>query len=376
MMSSKQDSLFRRRPATLLGCILLSSMLFACKHNNNNMAKALWVANANNVIEYLPSQLAGGTSAAVPHRTITSAAIGEPQGVTFDAAGNLWVMDPGAKVNGVATPALLKFSAAQLAALGTNAAPDPAATFTSTALAFPQQSVFDAKGNQWVSDHNNNTILVFSSAQLMATGVAATIPVVVISSAAFNGPLGLVFDAAGNLWVANNGGVPGPNMTMSAAGTTIVEFQAAHLPMVPASGMLTPTLAPDVTLSDNGAGSVQSPWALAVDAAGNLWSSNSGAPFSLVAFSKAMQMTTGAPTPTITISPAMVGGIPSLDGTNGLCFDTAGNAAATNSANAFGVSFYTKGQLMTGAPVPNTFIVGAATTQGALAGCNFGTLAN
>jgi hypothetical protein len=65
-----------------------------------------------------------------------------------------------------------------------------------------------------------------------------------------------------------------------------------------------------------------------------------------------------------------------LDGTNGLCFDTAGNAAATNSANAFGVSFYTKGQLMTGAPVPNTFIVGAATMQGALAGCNFGTLAN
>jgi hypothetical protein len=40
------------------------------------------------------------------------------------------------------------------------------------------------------------------------------------------------------------------------------------------------------------------------------------------------------------------------------------------------VSFYSKGQLMTGAPVPNTFIVGAATMQGALAGCNFGTLAN
>src|SRR3979411_3242432 len=85
MMSSKQGSLFRRRPATLLGCVLLSAMLFACKHNNNNMTKALWVANANNVIEYLPSQLAGGMSAAAPHRTITSAAIGEPQGGTFDA---------------------------------------------------------------------------------------------------------------------------------------------------------------------------------------------------------------------------------------------------------------------------------------------------
>jgi sugar lactone lactonase YvrE len=375
MMSSKQVSAYRRRPATLLGCVLLSGMLFACKHTNNNM-KALWIANANNVIEYLPSQLVAGTSAAAPHRTISSAAIGEPQGVTFDAAGNLWVMDPGAMVNGAATPALLKFSAAQLAALGTNAAPDPVATFTSTMLNFPQQSVFDAHGNQWVSDHNNNTILVFSASQLMATGVSATVPVVVISSAAFNGPLGIVFDGAGNLWVANNGGVPGANDTMSAAGTTIVEFQAAHLPMVPASGMLTPTLPADVTLSDNGAGSVQSPWALAFDAMGNLWSSNSGAPFSLVAYSKAMQMATGAPTPTITISPTMVGGIPSLNATNGLCFDGAGNVAATNAADAFGVSFYSKGQLMTGAPVPNTFIVGAATMQGALAGCNFGTLAN
>jgi hypothetical protein len=89
-----------------------------------------------------------------------------------------------------------------------------------------------------------------------------------------------------------------------------------------------------------------------------------------------MQMATGAPTPTITINPTMVGGIPSLDATNGMCFDGAGNLAATNAADAFGVPFYTKGQLMTGAPVPSTFIVGAATMQGALAGCNFGTVAN
>ena len=118
-------------------------------------------------------------------------------------------MDPGATVNGAATPALLKFSAMQLAALKTSPNPEPTAIITSTALAFPQQSVFDGKGNQWVSDHNNNTILVFTAAQLMATGTNATVPAVVISSAAFNGPLGIVFDSAGNLWVANNGGVPG-----------------------------------------------------------------------------------------------------------------------------------------------------------------------
>jgi hypothetical protein len=65
-----------------------------------------------------------------------------------------------------------------------------------------------------------------------------------------------------------------------------------------------------------------------------------------------------------------------LDAPNGLCFDAAGNLAATNSANAFGVPFYLKAQLVTSAPVPNTFIVGAATTLEAPAGCNFGPLVN
>lgn len=85
---------------------------------------------------------------------------------------------------------------------------------------------------------------------------------------------------------------------------------------------------------------------------------------------------TAAPSPAVTLSPAMVNGTPSLDGPNGLCFNNVGNLAAANSANAFGVPFYTKNQLMTGAPIPNTFIVGAATTQDALAGCNFGPLVN
>jgi sugar lactone lactonase YvrE len=356
----------------------LSVAVIACKHNNNTPPKtALWIANGMNVLEYIPTQLAGGTSAAVPHITMTSPLVGTPQGVTFDAGGNLWVLDPGAKLSAAGTPAIMKFSAAQVAALKTNASPTPVLTITSTALAFPQQSVFDAQGNQWVSDHNNNSILVFSASQMMQTGTAATIPVVVITSAAFNGPLGIAFDSAGNLWVANNGGVPGAvEGTMSAAGTTIVEFTKPHLPTPPASGMLTPDLVPDVTLSDNGAMSVQSPWELAFDAKGNLWSSNSGGTFSLVEFAKASTLGSGAPTPAVTISSTMVGGIPSLDATNGLCFDSAGDIAATDAADAFGVPFYTKAQLMTGAPVPNTFIVGAATGLDAPAGCNFGPLVN
>ena len=355
-------------------------LLAACTKdmNNTTITKGLWVANGTTVLEYIPSQLTAGVVNAAPHVMITGGAVGTPQGVTFDSSGNLWVMDPGATVDGAAnTPALLKFSSTQLAALATTDSPAPVAIITSTSFAFPQQSVFDSKGNQWVTDHNNNTVLVFTASQLSATGTNATVPAVVLSSAAFNGPLGIVFDGSGNLWVANNGGVPVAGSTtgaMSATGTSIVEFAAAHLP-VPGSGMLTPDLTPDITLSDDGNNSIQGPWELALDATGNLWSSNSGGTFSLVEFAKASLAATGSPTPAVTIASSTDMGNATLSGTNGLCFDNLGGIAATSAATPFSIPFY-KAPLMSGALTPSTFIIGGATTLNAPAGCNFGTLVN
>jgi hypothetical protein len=374
------------RTSAVLAALLVSG-LSACGNGNSGTTapattapmvntKGLWIANGTNVLEYVPSQLAGGTSAALPHRTISSAAFGSPQGVTFDAHGNLWVMDPAGMVNGFPTPALFEFSAAQLAALAANPKPEPIATITSTALKFPQQSVFDSQGNQWVTDHNNDTVLVFTAAELARLGTNSTLPAVTISSAEFNGPLGIAFDAKGNLWVANNGGVPAANGATSPVGKTIVEFLAAHLSTPPATGMLTPYLTPDVVLSDDGHYSIQGPWALAFDSTGNLWSSNANPPFTLVEFSKTSLAMTGAAIPAVTLSPTMVNGYATLNAPNGLCFDNVGDLAATNSAGAFGIAFFTPTQLMTGAPVPHTFIVGAATTLNAPAGCTFGTLVN
>ncbi len=238
--------------------------------------------------------------------------------------------------------------------------------------------MFDKQGNQWVTDHNNNTILVFTSAQLAMTGTNALMPAVVISSPAFNGPLGIAFDSAGNLWIANNGEVPVAGSTTgatSAAGTSIVEFAAAHLPTVSTTGMLTPQLMPDITLTDNGQGSIQGPWELAFDSKGNLWSSNANAPFTLVEFAKANLGMSGTPMPAITISPTTVNGTQTLNATNGLCFDNLGDIAATNAVDAGSASFY-KAPLKTGALTPSSFIVGMATTLPAPAGCNFGPLVN
>ena len=364
------------------GCLLVTCVLLsACKHSSSSTvvmdSKGLWIANGANVVEYIPSQLTAGVAATVPHLAINSAEFGAPQGVTFDSAGNLWVMDVAGTVNGVKdTPALFKFSAAQLAALGTNAAPDPVATITATSMAAPQQSVFDAAGNQWVANHDANAILVFTAAQLALSGDNPTVPALTLSSPSFNGPLGIAFDSAGNLWVANNGGVAGANgAAASPAGTTIVEFAASHL-AVPATGTLTPDLTPDITLTDDGNGSIQAPLALAFDASGDLWSSNANAPSTLVEFSKAQLTASAMPVPAITISPVTDMGNVTLAAPNGLCFDPNGDLAAASSATPFGFPIYGKGQLATGAVIPSTFIVGAATTLNATAGCNFGPVVN
>jgi hypothetical protein len=362
-----------------LGALSLAAIVLGACNGSNNAApvgtKGLWIANGMTVLEYVPKQLGTGTSAAVPHLMIASASFGAPQGVTFDAKGNLWVMDPSGVVNGAATPALFEFSAAQLAALATNNAPDPVATITSTALNVPQQSVFDSQGNQWVADHDNNAVLVFTAAQLAMTGINNLTPAVAISSTDFNGPLGIAFDSTGDLWIANNGMVTANGIT-SPAGTTIVEFAAASLPAVPSTGTVAPALTPQIILSDDGATSIQSPWELAFDSAGNLWSSNSGAPFSLVEFAKASLAATGAPMPAVTISSMTVMGNATLAATNGLCIDDAGNVAATSSSLPFGLAYYAKDQLKTGAPTPDTFFVGMATTLNAVAGCNFGPNVN
>lgn len=385
---------FSRRTKVLCLSLLAAGLVAACGGGGGSsttratttttppapvLSQGLWVANGTNVLEFLPSQLSGGSNDAVPHLMNNSSVFGAPQGVTFDAAGDLWVMDagtpatpavpatasmPAAPAVAAKPPALYMFTAAQLAALGQNPMPMPTVTITGTNLNTPQQAVFDQQGDLWVADHGTNAVFVYSAQQIIMGG-NITPNVTMTSSNPFNGALGIVFDKAGDLWVANNG---------NNDGTTLFRFNAANLPKVGAT--VSVTLTPDVVLTSNN-NSIQGPWALAFDANGNLWSSNAGAPFTLVEIAQANLGGSGAPAPAITISPTMVGGIPSLNAPNGLCFDTLGDLAAADSAGAFGVPFYKADQLLaSGATVPNTFLAGIATTLNAPAGCNFGPLVN
>ena len=320
---------------------------------------SLWVANGTNVLEFAPSQLLVlGASSPVPQLTNNSAAFGATQGVTFDTAGDLWVIDGGTvAAGGKVPPGLDEFTPAQLAALKTTPNPTPNVKINSAEFVFPQQAVFDATGNLWVSDNGANAVFEFTPAQLAAGGANVTPNITITSTPKFTGPLGIAFGATGNLWIANNGT------------TTLFEFNAASLPTTSGAVVLTP----NVVLSDDGKGSIQAPWALIFDTAGNLWSSNANAPNTVVEFAKADLGATGSPTPAVTLSPTTVAGDPSLIGPNGIAFDNLGDLAAANSLAPFSISLFSKAQLgASGATIPSVFFSGAATTLNAPAGDVFG----
>jgi hypothetical protein len=327
---------------------------------------ALWLANGISVVEFLPSQLTDGTSAPAPHLTLTSSVFGAPQGVVFDGFGDLWVIDGGTVASGgTVMPGVYEFTVQQLSNLSKNSAPTPAVSIQSASFKFPQQAAFDGRGNLWVSDNGSNAVFVFTGKQLGTTAMTAVPAVSITSTPAFNGPLGIAFDNRGDLFVANN------------ATTTIFGFSASSLPAVSSSSTATTTaaLVPTETLSDDGSGSIQGPWALAFDGFGNLWSSNAGAASTVVEFTRSQIAATGSPTPNITLASATVSSNATLVSPTGIGFDAFGDLAAVSSAAPFGVAGFGPEQLRTNptsAPTPDVFLVGSGTTLSAPAGVTFG----
>ena len=176
-------------------------------------SKNLWVTGFNNkLLEFTPAQLKAlpTTSNPVSVATIISMSFNETVGCTFDKQGNLWVIDAGAR-------GVHKISKAQLA--GGTATIVPAITVTATAaLDFPNFATWDKGGNLWVTGEDSDTIVEFSVSQLGSSGDKT--PAVVLSdngSGSLDEPGQPAFDGKGNLWV--------PNFTNS----TVVMFQKSDL---------------------------------------------------------------------------------------------------------------------------------------------------
>jgi uncharacterized protein (TIGR03437 family) len=159
----------------------------------------------------------------------TPALLSSPQSVAVDAAGNLWVADSG-------NHRVLRFGAATL----NNPTPPPADTvigqsdmfsgsanrggsaLTASGFNTPIGLAFDAQGNLYVADFNNTRVLKFAAplgpnvpnpAAAMVIGepdfASRGVPLQA-SNATLAGPVGVAVDNAGNLYVA----VPNDNRVL------------------------------------------------------------------------------------------------------------------------------------------------------------------
>jgi len=200
---------------------------------------ALWVGKwgtVNLAEGFTSPQLAAAGVVAAADTVGSAAAVSTSSGTAFDSAGNLWVTD-------YINQEIHKFTPAQLA----SGASVPAVTISTQKE--PWGIAFDTHGNLWVSFYNGNYVLRYAAGDVAAWSGPLTDPAPALSIATPIGPLGLAFDAQGNLWVA------GFDVPQS------YEIDAAQLG---GSGSIVPTDSLTSAYLEHGS-------ALAFDRAGNLW---------------------------------------------------------------------------------------------------------
>jgi streptogramin lyase len=148
----------------------------------------LWVANAGSIVEFSRRDL--GKSTATPTKVIQGGA--QYAGLAFDSSGNLWVDDYGG-VN------VVEFTKSELRASGS---PTPAVILSGADFDQPYGLAFDRSGDLWVGDEGNGDVLEYAKSELTKSG--SPVPRVDLSTG--NQAEGVAFDAQGNLWTTNGQG--------------------------------------------------------------------------------------------------------------------------------------------------------------------------
>jgi len=219
-----------------------------------------------------------------------------------------------------------------------NQTPNVSIAANTGSLNDPLGAVFDATGDLWVANENGANIAEFTPSQLASTG--APVPAVVITDT--NGPTGLAFDTRGNLWA-----------------TTVIGGIEKFTPSQLASSG-TPT--PAVTISSASPGTL----GLAFDAAGDLWAGTFDISNSLVEYTPTQQASSGSPTPAVTISGQPEARNPTFDANGNLWFSA--DSVST-------IAELTPSQLSSsGSPTPAVRLSGAAI--GNPGGLSFDTAGN
>jgi hypothetical protein len=149
----------------------------------------------------------------------TASSMGSPYSVAIDGKGNLWVADVSNErvleyvppfSNGMAAKLAIGQTSMDAATLCNGTPP------TAKTLCSPEGIAFDAKGNLWIADVDSHRVLQYTPP--FSTGMAASMelgqPVATAftsgssdgpSATSLAAPVALTFDPSGNLWVADYG---------------------------------------------------------------------------------------------------------------------------------------------------------------------------
>ncbi len=159
----------------------------------------LWVVNysGRSVVEYAGNAFSGGPQG--PERTISSDSSGSlnsPAACAFDQSGDLWVANdltntvveyaPGAQASGVQVP---------IATISSDG---------SDSLSGPVALAFDQSGDLWVANYDNSTVVEYTISGFASGPQVPAVTISADASGALNSPFGLAFDRSGDLWVAAN----------------------------------------------------------------------------------------------------------------------------------------------------------------------------
>jgi sugar lactone lactonase YvrE len=142
-----------------------------------------------------------------------------PQGIAVDAAGNVYVADQG-------NNAIYKITATTTTILaGSGSAGATNGTGTAASFSAPQGIAVDATGNVYVADRNNNLIRKITSAGVVTTlagSGAANYLNAEGTTAAFRRPVAVAVDAAGTVYVADQGNFAIRKITPAGAVSTLL----------------------------------------------------------------------------------------------------------------------------------------------------------
>jgi len=233
----------------------------------------LWVADkSNNRVQKFSSsgtwlQSIGGpspyTCETSPSGSVPACASGsgngqftQPIGVAIDASGNIWVTDDG-------NQRIQKFNSrgTYLMTFGSNG--------TGTGqFKDPRGISIDSSGNVWVTDWTNNNVQKFNSSgtyqsQLGCGGSGSCTGTT--ANGSFDEPVGMAFDASGNIWVTDEG-----NNRVQKFNSSGTWLQSIGGPS-PYTCETSPAGSLPACASGTGNGQFNNPYGVSIDANGNIW---------------------------------------------------------------------------------------------------------